>query len=379
MSKAVVLKKFNKLSGLVGKEMAIVVMWNELSQEIKDGLDIMTLFEAYQKAMPGLKGPISQEIIKRKDISFEELEKMYANVAGDCWFLSRLKALMEAAHKSFKRQKGASQKTLSKMIKAALTTEDRLNILSKVGDGMAGEVFDKIIFDIQSEAILPPEFVMVCRYAIGEKGAYSKELRAFIDSLDWSFDKWRGYLPEARHLGAVQSFFLEKMYAAATTFAERWIVYDSYNDFSLKNPNKDEMICGLIGEVEEKVHLSKLFGESLSGDQQVAIIEQINRKKIKPFSWELSVLLDSCRKKDNDILADFFEGIMAEQALGFAGWQAFLDKSRNYKKEYILQMLSQNATLAREWLYVYDKSLQHDYLEMANKAINEIRKISALA
>ncbi|MFA5086031.1 MAG: hypothetical protein WC468_00315 [Candidatus Paceibacterota bacterium] len=381
MSEEIVLKKFNKLSELVGKVMAIIIMWEELSQSIKDDLEVMTLFDAYQGAMPGLREPISQEILKRKDIDFKDLEMMHMNVTGDKQFLSELRILMGAAANSFKEHKGMDQKnigpSLSKMIESASTTEDRLYILSKVEEGMAKEVFDKTISDINSGNILPVDFVKVCRYAVEGKGAYSKELEAFIGNLNWPFQKWKDCLWEAHFFEPVLVFILGKMCPIATTFEERWTVYDSYNDFSLRNPKRDEMICDLIRVIRKKIHLSKLFGETMLRNHQVAVIGQINKKKMNPFSWELSVFLDSCRKNNNDILGDFIEEIMAEQASGFEEWKKFLDKSRKHKKEYVLQRLSQEAKSAQEWLYVYDQSRYHDYPEMADKAMIELRKISA--
>jgi len=381
VSEKVVLKKFDKLAELVGKVMAIVIMWEEFSQSIKDDLEVPTLFSAYMMATPGLKGLISQEILKRKDISLKELEVMHMNVVGDRQFLSELEELMGTMDRSFKESnmdQGKIGPPLSQIIKLSSTTEDRLYILGKVGEGKAEEVFNKIISDIKSGDILPVEFVKVCRYAVGGKGAYSKELKTFIDNLDWPFDKWKECLWDAHSFEPVPVFILGKMYPIATTFEERWIVYDSYKDFSLMNPERNEMIYGLIGAMEKKVHLSKLSSETMLPDHQVAIIEEINKKKMNPFSWELSVLLDYCRKKNNNILGDFFEEIMAEQTSGFEGWKEFLDKSRKNKNESVLQMLSQEAKSAQEWLHVYRQSRAHDCPEMADNAMRELRKISAL-
>ena len=382
MSDEVVLNRFNKLAKLTNKTLAIIVMWDELTQTIKDGINTMALFWAFKEAVPGLRLSISQEIIKRENICFEDLRMMHLNSSQDEWFKSEIQKRMELSASKFEEYRelyrnGSKQLSL-KIFGAASKMDQLLYILEQVED-QAEAAMDKIVTRIKSGDIEPEEVADICKYAFSENDPRKMRLMELVKEIIWPFDKWKECLCEIFSFESeIAAFFLRKMYGKAESFEEYWTVHEFYANFSIRDPRSEEIIVLLASKARTPAQLKKLFGEVLSFEGQQRIVDEILRNKPE-FSFEELVSLRAlCHRKDNRFLENLLEGMMGEKASSFKDWKAIFEESRSIAKPYIIQMLSQVAESAEDWEYVYKLSRRYDYDAMVNKAFSELKKISAL-
>jgi hypothetical protein len=381
MSEEVVLNRFYKLRELVGEVMATIVMWDDLPQKAKDSFTVSALFMVYRSAVPDLKVLISEEILKRENISFEELRSMRSNIFGDDRFEAELMRRMELLAANFNEYKELHQidpqRFSSEIFKAASTIKQLLYILGRVKE-RADDAYDKIVARIESGDIKPSEVVDICRHVCN--GDIRKEkLVDFIEKIPWPFEKWRQCLCEVySYESKLAVFFLEKMYNTAETWNECWLVREKCGNYSMGSCRMNETKW-LISKAEFFDNFNNLFGEILSSEEQRSIIKKIYKRRIDFSFEELSLLRELCRRRHNNLLAAFTEELMSEKASSFDDWKAILNSYGTIiAKPYVIQMLSQRAASAEEWYYVYDISCRYNCSAMANKALRELKTISAL-
>lgn len=385
MSEEVVLNRFNKLACKAGKTVAIIVMWNELSQEMRNALTVMDLFWAYEKAhSEELKHAFREEVLGREDIPFKQLKTMHLNIVRDDEFKSAIEERMKKVAQTFddyselqhRRLEGGS----AGMLKTSSSIEEHLNVLDAAEESKWPEVIGMIAAGVAAGEIDTDIVSGMARRAFGYSDSRKEGLFGIIKGIEWPFEKWEACRNESYTFdGVSREFFLGMMRKTAKTFDDRMAVYKKSG--CLPRHKDRQMIRSIMGMATNHHQFSVLCAESIYPEEQKRIIRRISKlmalgKLVFPLS-DLSLLGPASRKRSNWHLLGFFEGLEADKASTAEEWEGILDSSKTVPASYSLQRISEMSETIEEWANLYDLSRRNDCPSMANKALNELKILSA--